>query len=192
MLLEVGLAEVIMREPKIRIHFDGLPALLYRFVIRMCKGQKLRQIGIDNKRKRIQAFRFSHFREGFVIAVQKSQMPSVPMMSRGVTRVQFNRTQKFIAGRIEIPVEAIEGKKQASYVLRPSVLSSSRALIAAAFALGSAPLGVIPHTVVSTDKVFKSKVLDTDEKFSCTFTQAGSFPYFCSIHPKMTGKVVVK
>lgn len=50
----------------------------------------------------------------------------------------------------------------------------------------------IPHTVVSTDKVFKSKVLDTDEKFSYTFTQAGSFPYFCSIHPKMTGKVAVK
>jgi plastocyanin len=50
----------------------------------------------------------------------------------------------------------------------------------------------IPHTVVSTDKLFKSKVLDTDEKFSYTFTQAGSFPYFCSIHPKMTGKVVVK
>ncbi|HEY6269636.1 MAG TPA: cupredoxin family copper-binding protein [Candidatus Acidoferrum sp.] len=50
----------------------------------------------------------------------------------------------------------------------------------------------IPHTVVSTDKVFKSKVLDTDEKFSYTFAQTGSFPYFCSIHPKMTGKVVVK
>ena len=49
----------------------------------------------------------------------------------------------------------------------------------------------IPHTVVSTDKVFKSKVLDTDEKFSYTFTKAGDYPYFCSIHPKMTGKVVV-
>ena len=50
----------------------------------------------------------------------------------------------------------------------------------------------IPHTVASTDKVFKSKVLDTDEKFSYTFTQPGTFPYFCSIHPKMTGKVVVQ
>jgi plastocyanin len=50
----------------------------------------------------------------------------------------------------------------------------------------------IPHTVVSTDKVFKSKVLDTDERFSFTFTKAGTYPYFCSIHPKMTGKVVVK
>jgi plastocyanin len=50
----------------------------------------------------------------------------------------------------------------------------------------------IPHTVVSSDKVFKSKVLDTDEQFSFTFAQAGTYPYFCSIHPKMTGTVVVK
>jgi len=50
----------------------------------------------------------------------------------------------------------------------------------------------IPHTVVSTDGVFKSKVLDTDEKFSFTFSKAGTYPYFCSIHPKMTGKVVVQ
>jgi plastocyanin len=50
----------------------------------------------------------------------------------------------------------------------------------------------IPHTVVSTDGLFKSKVLDTDEKFSFTFTKAGNYPYFCSIHPKMTASVVVK
>ncbi len=50
----------------------------------------------------------------------------------------------------------------------------------------------IPHTVVSTDGVFKSKVRDTDEKFSYTFPKAGTYPYYCSVHPKMTGKVVVK
>jgi len=50
----------------------------------------------------------------------------------------------------------------------------------------------IPHTVVSPDKVFKSKVLDTDEKFSSTFRTPGTFSYFCSIHPKMTGTIVVK
>jgi plastocyanin len=50
----------------------------------------------------------------------------------------------------------------------------------------------IPHTVVSTDGVFKSKVLDTDDKFSFTFSKAGTYPYFCSIHPKMTGKVIVQ
>jgi amicyanin len=51
----------------------------------------------------------------------------------------------------------------------------------------------IPHTVVSTTAgVFKSKVLDTDEKFSFTFSKAGTYEYFCSIHPKMTGKVIVQ
>ena len=50
----------------------------------------------------------------------------------------------------------------------------------------------IPHTVVSTEGVFKSKVRDTDEKFSYTFTKAGTYPYYCSVHPKMTGTVVVK
>lgn len=50
----------------------------------------------------------------------------------------------------------------------------------------------IPHNVVSTEGAFKSKVLDTDEKFSFTFTKPGTYPYFCSIHPKMTGKIVVQ
>jgi len=52
----------------------------------------------------------------------------------------------------------------------------------------------IPHTVVSTDdtKTFKSRVLDTDEKFSFTFSKAGTYPYFCSIHPKMTARVIVQ
>ena len=50
----------------------------------------------------------------------------------------------------------------------------------------------VPHTVVSDDKLFKSKVLDTDEKFSYTFTKPGTYPYFCSVHPKMTGSIVVR
>jgi plastocyanin len=50
----------------------------------------------------------------------------------------------------------------------------------------------IPHTVVADDKTFKSKALDTDEQFTYTFTKAGTYSYFCSIHPKMTAVVVVK
>jgi plastocyanin len=50
----------------------------------------------------------------------------------------------------------------------------------------------IPHNVVAEDKSFKSKVLDTDEAFSYTFAKPGTYTYFCSIHPKMTGKVVVQ
>jgi plastocyanin len=50
----------------------------------------------------------------------------------------------------------------------------------------------IPHTVVSTGGLFNSKVRDTDETFSFTFDKAGTYPYYCSVHPKMTGKVVVQ
>jgi plastocyanin len=50
----------------------------------------------------------------------------------------------------------------------------------------------IPHTVVSTDGAFKSRVLDTDDSFSFTFSKPGTYPYFCSVHPKMTGAVVVQ
>ena len=50
----------------------------------------------------------------------------------------------------------------------------------------------MPHTVVSTDGVFRSKVRDTGEEFSYTFSKTGTYLYFCSVHPKMTGKVVVQ
>ena len=50
----------------------------------------------------------------------------------------------------------------------------------------------IPHTVTSKDGVFKSKVLDTGDHFSFTFARAGQFGYFCSLHPHMTGIVIVK
>lgn len=50
----------------------------------------------------------------------------------------------------------------------------------------------IPHTVVAEDKkTFRSKVLDTDGVFAFTFTAPGTYAYFCSIHPHMTGKIVV-
>jgi plastocyanin len=50
----------------------------------------------------------------------------------------------------------------------------------------------IPHTVAATGKEFRSKVLDTNDKFSFTFMTAGSFEYFCSLHPHMTGTIVVE
>jgi plastocyanin len=49
----------------------------------------------------------------------------------------------------------------------------------------------VPHTVVAEDKQFKSRPLDTDEAFSCTFTNAGTNAYFCSIHAHMTGTIIV-
>ena len=50
----------------------------------------------------------------------------------------------------------------------------------------------IPHTVTSKTMAFRSKALDSDDKFSFTFTAPGSFDYFCSLHPMMTGTIVVE
>jgi plastocyanin len=50
----------------------------------------------------------------------------------------------------------------------------------------------IPHTVASSTKAFKSKALDTGDKFSFTFTTPGVYEYFCSLHPHMTGTIVVE
>jgi plastocyanin len=50
----------------------------------------------------------------------------------------------------------------------------------------------IPHAVVSSTGLFKSRVLDTDQSYSFTFATPGTFPYFCSLHPHMTGTIVVE
>ena len=49
----------------------------------------------------------------------------------------------------------------------------------------------IPHTVTSINN-FRSKALDTDDKYSFTFTTPGTYKYFCSLHPHMTGTIVVE
>jgi amicyanin len=50
----------------------------------------------------------------------------------------------------------------------------------------------IPHTIASKARVFKSKALDTNDSFSFTFNEAGTYEYFCSLHPHMTGTIVVQ
>jgi len=50
----------------------------------------------------------------------------------------------------------------------------------------------IPHTVDSTQGKFKSAALDTDDRFEFRFTEAGEYPFYCRIHPKMTGKIIVQ
>jgi plastocyanin len=50
----------------------------------------------------------------------------------------------------------------------------------------------IPHTVDSTDEKFRSSALDTDDKFQVRFTEAGEDQFFCRMHPKMTGKIIVQ
>ena len=50
----------------------------------------------------------------------------------------------------------------------------------------------IPHTVAAVNKEFRSKALDTDDAYTFTFTTPGTYAYFCSLHPHMTGTIVVE
>ncbi|WP_128566107.1 cupredoxin domain-containing protein, partial [Methylobacterium crusticola] len=50
----------------------------------------------------------------------------------------------------------------------------------------------IPHTVVANDQSFRSRALDTDDRFAVTFERAGTYRYFCSLHPHMVATVVVQ
>jgi len=49
----------------------------------------------------------------------------------------------------------------------------------------------VPHTIVDTDKAFRSAALDTDETYSYTFTKPGTYHYFCTLHPKMVATIIV-
>ncbi len=49
----------------------------------------------------------------------------------------------------------------------------------------------IPHSIVGVHGEFRSKALDTEDKFEFTFATAGEFAYFCGLHPHMKGKIVV-
>jgi plastocyanin len=50
----------------------------------------------------------------------------------------------------------------------------------------------IPHNVVEKKTTFRSKALDTDDSYSYTFATAGTFDYFCGLHPHMVGKIIVQ
>jgi plastocyanin len=49
----------------------------------------------------------------------------------------------------------------------------------------------IPHSIIETQDKFHSPALDTEDKYAFTFAAAGTFDYFCGLHPHMKGKVVV-
>jgi plastocyanin len=50
----------------------------------------------------------------------------------------------------------------------------------------------VPHTVTSTARAFGSPALDTDDTFSIRFDRPGTYPYYCAVHPHMTGQIIVK
>ena len=109
----------------------------------------------------------------------------------GLSRMSFHGVNHPIA-ITDVPLEADMQTASAHEVLLDN--------FSFAPAVASVPVGTtitwtnrddVPHNVVSTEQIFKSPVLDTDEQFAHRFDTAGTYQYFCSIHPKMTGRVVV-
>jgi len=117
-------------------------------------------------------------KKAWMAAIAAPMMIVVALLSAGFTGVKANAQQA--------PGKAVEIKID-NFSFAPGTLT-----VAAGTTVTWTNQDDIPHTAVSTDGVFKSKVMDTDEKFSYTFTKPGTFPYFCSIHPKMTGTIVVQ
>jgi plastocyanin len=111
----------------------------------------------------------------------------------GLSRLSFHDINHPIAVT-DVPLE--EDMKTAGAGLAQVVVDNfSFAPATAAVAAGSTITWTnrddLPHNIVSTEQKFKSPVLDTNEQFSHTFDTPGCYKYFCSIHPKMTGRVVV-
>ena len=94
-----------------------------------------------------------------------------------------SRTQSFAAGGANGPVEI----KIDNFSFMPGDIT-----VPAGTTVTWVNHDDVPHTVRTPDGSIKSKALDTDDKFSMTFDKPGTYEYFCSIHPKMTAKIVVK
>ena len=97
-----------------------------------------------------------------------------------------------VAGRSRTFGAAVEDKPAAQVKIDNFVFSPNPLTVPAGSTIRWTNHDDIPHNVVGDDKSFKSKVLATDETFTYTFTKPGTYTYSCSIHPKMTGKVVVQ
>jgi plastocyanin len=108
----------------------------------------------------------------------------------GLARMSLNPVNSPIA-ITDLPLEA-EGTAGSGEV---SIDNFSFSPVAASVPVGATVTWTnrddIPHIIVSTEQQFKSRVLDTDDRFSHRFDTPGTFKYFCSLHPKMTGQIEV-
>jgi plastocyanin len=92
------------------------------------------------------------------------------------------------------PVFAAEAKPASTIVIDNFSFSPAQLSVAAGSTVTWENHDDMPHTIVNdaTPREFKSAPLDSGEHFSQTFLKPGTYKYFCSIHPHMTGTIVVK
>jgi plastocyanin len=116
-------------------------------------------------------------------------------------------TRAWAVGKANVAASPIESSRIASDSEASNVSAARQEVDVENFAFGSKLLTVPhgatvtwvnrdsePHTVLNSAEkpLFRSPPLDTGDRFSFTFTRAGAYPYNCSVHPHMTGTVVVR
>ena len=110
----------------------------------------------------------------------------------GLSRMSFHDVNHPIA-ITDVPLE--EDMKAANahdVMLDNFTFAPALASVSAGTAITWTNHDEVPHNIVSTEQKFRSPVLDTDERFSHRFDEPGSYKYFCSLHPRMTGESVVQ
>jgi 3',5'-cyclic-AMP phosphodiesterase len=110
----------------------------------------------------------------------------------GISRMSFHDVNHPIA-ITDVPLDdgASSSSADAHIVVDNFAFTPASQAIAAGATVTWTNRDDVPHTIVSTDQKFKSTALDTDQTFSHVFDTPGTFKYFCSLHPKMTGQIVV-
>lgn len=87
---------------------------------------------------------------------------------------------------------SIEGRKTATVEIKNFAFVPAVLNVTAGDTVTWTNLDEDPHTVVANDKSFRSRALDTGERDSFVFEAPGEYGYYCSLHPHMTAKVIVK
>jgi Icc protein len=109
----------------------------------------------------------------------------------GLSRMSFHDVNHPIA-ITDVPLEAeTQTAGGQDVVVDNFSFAPATALVAVGATITWTNRDDVPHNIVSTEQKFKSPVLDTDEQFVHRFDAPGTYKYFCSIHPKMTGQIVV-
>jgi plastocyanin len=109
----------------------------------------------------------------------------------GLSRMSFQTIDHPIAVT-DLPLESGEATVEAQAIAIDNFsFAPSRTAIAIGTTVTWSNRDDVPHNVVSTDRQFKSPVLDNGEQFAHRFDRAGTYKYFCSLHPKMTGEIEV-
>jgi plastocyanin len=117
---------------------------------------------------------------------------SAPSVSPNAVNVTAVRSTREAGANVSVPAEESPKAAQNQIVIENFAFKPATLTIKPGTKVTWVNRDDVPHTANETDNRFKSGTLDTDGEFSFSFTTAGTYNYFCALHPKMTGQIIVK